>query len=88
MGIENSLLAQIQPILRHFDTDSLAGSKSFMYGKSISNQVQYDLTDKFIIILCFRESRHFGVSYESMRLISGFTFSRYESHSNVSCIRV
>ena len=36
----NSTLAIVQPILRHFDSDHLAGGKSFMYGKSINNQVQ------------------------------------------------
>ena len=39
MGTENSTLAIVQPILRHFDFDHLAGGKSFMYGKSINNQV-------------------------------------------------
>ena len=45
MGTENSLLATVQPILRHFDSDSLAGGKSFMYGKSINNQVEYIIID-------------------------------------------
>ena len=40
MGTENYTLAIVQPILRHFDSDYLAGGKSFMYGKSINNQVQ------------------------------------------------
>ena len=39
MGTENSLLAIIQPILRHFHTDCHAGYQSFIYGRSICNQV-------------------------------------------------
>ena len=45
MGTENSLLGTVQPILRHFDSDLLAGGKSFMYGKSINNQVEYIIID-------------------------------------------
>ncbi len=37
-GTENSLLSGIHPTLRDNHTDSLAGEKSFMYGKSTSNQ--------------------------------------------------
>lgn len=37
-GTENSILSVIQPILRHNHADSLAGEKSFLYGKSINNQ--------------------------------------------------
>ena len=39
MGTENSLLSVVQPILRHYDSDRLSGKKSFIYGKSICNQV-------------------------------------------------
>ena len=38
-GTENSLVAIIQPILRHYHSDNLAGGKSFMYGRSVNNQV-------------------------------------------------
>ena len=38
-GTENTNVAFIQPFLRHFDKDALAGEKSFWYGKSTSNQV-------------------------------------------------
>ena len=37
-GTENSLLSGIQPFLRENHTDSLAGMKSFMYGRSTANQ--------------------------------------------------
>jgi len=37
-GTENSLLRGIQPFLRESHSDSLSGIKSFMYGKSTSNQ--------------------------------------------------
>jgi len=37
-GTENSLLSGIQPSLRQRHTDGLSGEKSFMYGRSTSNQ--------------------------------------------------
>ncbi len=37
-GTENSLLRGIHPFLRESHSDSLSGIKSFMYGKSTSNQ--------------------------------------------------
>ena len=38
-GTENSIIAFVQPALRCFHQDDLAGEKSFHYGKSTSNQV-------------------------------------------------
>lgn len=39
-GTENSIVAIMQPVpLRHYHDDPLAGQKSFMYGRSINNQV-------------------------------------------------
>lgn len=38
-GSENSTLAFVQPILRHYHTDEFAQERSFRYGPSISNQV-------------------------------------------------
>jgi hypothetical protein len=38
LGTENTNFAFLQPLFRHECHDSLAGSKSFMYGKSTSNQ--------------------------------------------------
>ena len=38
-GTENSILAMIQPMLRHNHTDLFAQHKSHIYGKSTSNQV-------------------------------------------------
>ncbi|XP_019850439.1 PREDICTED: uncharacterized protein LOC100641674 isoform X2 [Amphimedon queenslandica] len=38
LGTENSLVSVMQPILRHYHTDSLAGPKSFLYGRSVNNQ--------------------------------------------------
>ena len=32
-GIENAKLAQLQPLFRYNDTDSMSGIRSFMYGK-------------------------------------------------------
>ncbi|XP_062515632.1 uncharacterized protein LOC134191084 [Corticium candelabrum] len=37
-GTENTTIAFVQPFLRHYGTDSLAKTKSFWYGKSITNQ--------------------------------------------------
>ena len=36
---ESSLVAFIQLISRHYLSDNLAGGKSFMYGRSVNNQV-------------------------------------------------
>ena len=38
-GTDNTRLAFIQPFLRRDHLDCFAGSDSFRYGKSISNQV-------------------------------------------------
>lgn len=38
-GTENSIVAVIQPVLRHIGSDSFAGCNSHRYGKSPSNQV-------------------------------------------------
>ena len=38
-GTENSIVAIIQPALRHSGSDNFAGSNSHRYGKSPSNQV-------------------------------------------------
>lgn len=38
MGTENSSISFLQPLFRYTSTDSMAGIKSFMYGKSTSNQ--------------------------------------------------
>ena len=40
-GTENSVVAVIQPVLRHNGTDYFAGSNSHRYGKSPANQVYY-----------------------------------------------
>ena len=40
-GIENSLLARIQPMLCHEHTDSFSKDKRHIYGHSTSNQVQH-----------------------------------------------
>ena len=37
-GTENSSLSFLQPLFRYNSTDSMAGIKSFMYGKSTANQ--------------------------------------------------
>ena len=51
-GTENSLLALIQPILRHNHTDAAAGGKSFVYGKSIHNQVYFCIIATMYVIVC------------------------------------
>ena len=38
MGTENVSVAAIQRFFRRADDDGLAGEKSFLYGKSVSNQ--------------------------------------------------
>ena len=37
LGTENSNIAFLQPILRHYHGDSLSGNNSHHYGKSTSN---------------------------------------------------
>ena len=37
-GTENGKLAQLQPLFKYNDMDSMSGIRSFMYGKSVSNQ--------------------------------------------------
>lgn len=37
-GSENAKVAYIQPFLRRHGTDPQSGSKSFQYGRSVSNQ--------------------------------------------------
>ena len=79
-GTENSLVAIIQPILRHYHHDTLAGKKSFMYGRSINNQVchvrlkvilmQYN-TFLWLHARRCRELRHCGVIYEDSLQIGG-----------------
>ena len=39
LGSENSKIAFLQPMLRHYHSDSLSGCNSHCYGKSTSNQV-------------------------------------------------
>ena len=39
LGSENARIAYLQPFLRRNGTDTLAGSESFRYGKSVHNQV-------------------------------------------------
>ena len=41
-GTENSIVAVVQPALRHNGSDNFAGSNSHRYGKSPSNQVHID----------------------------------------------
>ena len=38
-GTENSIIAFLQPSFRHFHLDSMSGAKSFLYGRSTTNQV-------------------------------------------------
>ena len=73
MGTENSLLSVVQPILRHYDSDRLSGKKSFIYGKSICNQVlRMILHVKMITFLHDRELRHYGAKLESNMPNGGF----------------
>lgn len=41
-GSENSRIAFLQPFLRRNGRDSFAGTGSFQYGRSASNQVHYN----------------------------------------------
>ena len=52
-GSENAKVAYIQPFLRRHGTDPQSGSKSFQYGRSVSNQVYiiYILLYIYIYIL-------------------------------------
>ena len=48
-GTENCNVAFLQPFLRENSSDSFKGEKSFMYGKSTSNQVTTNCTKHFNI---------------------------------------
>jgi hypothetical protein len=67
-GTENSTLAFVQPILRHYHNDEFAQERSFRYGPSISNQV-FTILGPFNISpysdreLKHRELKHSGVTY-------------------------
>ena len=39
-GTENVVIAGLQRFFRADDSDAFAGEKSFMYGKSVTNQVK------------------------------------------------
>ena len=39
-GTENVVIAGLQRFFRADDSDAFAGGKSFMYGKSVTNQVR------------------------------------------------
>ena len=54
---ENSLVAVIQPALRHTGSDNFAGSNSHRYGKSPSNQV----CDVMIVIYSVCKLLNFGI---------------------------
>ena len=41
LGTENSIVAYLQPLLRHGHSDRFSGGNSHHYGKSTSNQVIY-----------------------------------------------
>ena len=56
-GTENSLVAVIQPALRHTGSDNFAGSNSHRYGKSPSNQV----CDVMIVIYSVCKLLNFGI---------------------------
>ncbi len=53
-GTENSIISVIQCILRHHHSDNLSGQKSFIYGRSVNNQV-YDIPE-------VRLFKHFFIS--------------------------
>ena len=50
-GSENAKVAYIQPFLRRHGTDPQSGSKSFQYGRSVSNQVYIYIYIIYIYIL-------------------------------------
>ena len=56
-GTENSLVAVIQPALRHTGSDNFAGSNSHRYGKSPSNQVCVVAMDHVLFYLTHAGSR-------------------------------
>ncbi len=51
-GTENTNIAIIQPVLRHYHIDSFAGEKSFMYGRSTSNQVSRKINSDMLFSFC------------------------------------
>ena len=67
LGTENSVIAVMQPMLRHNSLDNLAGVNSHRYGASTSNQVLCFITHgvRFAFskgfMIC-RGLKHFGIS--------------------------
>ena len=50
-GNENCHLSFLQPFLRHGGIDGMAGEKSFLYGRSTSNQVSRCSYDFILMLL-------------------------------------
>ena len=70
-GIENSLLAVIQPMLRHCHSDDFAQHRSHIYGRSTSNQVRNIIIAVTDCYYEFRELKYGGVSLENNTWIGG-----------------
>ena len=66
-GTENSIIAFLQPTLRHTHSDTFAREKSFQYGRSTANQVLNTYSFCLIIIInvsiIYSESRPGGPIY-------------------------
>ena len=58
-GTENSIVAFLQPALRHHHLDNLAREKSFQYGRSSANQVHV----YSIVIMALIHDRSFYLVY-------------------------
>lgn len=52
-GTENSNIAAMQRLFRREGTDSMAGQKSFLFGKSNSNQVNLIFKENLHAYFCF-----------------------------------
>ena len=78
-GTENSRIAYLQPFLRRDCHDQLAGSASFQYGRSASNQASFTAVICVVLYMqyYFRELSGGGASCEGGQLLGGLNFFRY-----------
>jgi len=83
-GTENTNIAFLQPFLRDGGDDSFAKEKSFMYGRSTSNQVS--LKSKCILDLvhtCCSVLKHGGDSCVKMQQDGGWIILRFAHSVNI-----
>ena len=70
LGTENSMIAIMQPMLRHNSSDSLSGANSHRYGTSTSNQVRHFAMSSLHYVT-FRGLKHSGINSENRKWSGG-----------------